>query len=153
MTATMTVIDLKEHEEFLDQYIVLRNRYADLLLTTPVTRPETKTWLQNSNIEIRGIVQKKVLLGVVILYLKKGGEIAFFVNGPNKGIGSQLLHIIKQVARDKGLKSIWAWVLQDNTIAQRAFEKNGFTKTETGMREYKGMGMHGIKYTLELTDL
>ena len=122
----MLVIDLKQHQEFLEQYIALRNRYVDVLLTSPVKLEETQKWFADKHVEIRGIVQGQSLLGVVLLYLDKGGEVAFFVREPNKGIGSQLLSIIKQIANDKGLTSIWAWVLHDNINAQKAFEKTPY---------------------------
>ncbi len=150
MSETLENIDLKKREGFLAQYIALRNSYAELLLTSPVTRAETETWLKRTDIEIRGIVQDTVLLGIVILYLDRGGEIAFFAKERNKGIGSQLLHIITQVAHEKRLKSLWAWVLQENIPAQKAFEKNGFIKKETTERDYQGITKQGIEYRLAL---
>lgn len=150
MRADIVVINLKEKEDFFDQYINLRNKYTELLLTSPVTLPETKEWLKREDIEIRGLVQNNVLLGVVILYLNRNGEIAFFVREPNQGIGSRLLQIIQNVARGKGLQSVWAWVLHDNLIAQRVFEKNGFVKIGMSEREYKAITKQGIEYKSDL---
>jgi len=150
MRADIKIIDLKEKEDFLDQYIHLRNKYVECLLTSPVTLSETKEWLKKSDIEVRGLVQDNVLVGVVILYLNRGGEIAFFVKEPNKGIGSQLLQIIQPVAKKKGLKSVWAWVLDENSIAQRTFEKNGFVKRGLSQRKDKGSMKQGIEYMLGL---
>ncbi len=87
-----------------------------------------------------------ILLGATILYLDREGEIAFFVKQPNTGLGSHLLMIIQEVACQKGLNSIWAWVLRDNAIACRAFEKNGFLKMEPSERTYKGAIKQGITY-------
>lgn len=145
-----TVIDLKQHQEFLEQYITLRNRYVGVLLTSPVTLAETQKWFANSHVEIWGIVEEQVLLGVALLYLDKGGEVAFFVREPNKGTGSQLLCIIKQIASDKRLPSIWAWVLHDNMSAQKAFEKNGFVRMGMSRREYQGVLKEGFEYRLPL---
>ena len=153
MGADIETIDLKEKEDFLDQYIDLRNKYIELLLTSSVTLPETKGWVKRNNIEIRGLVQDNVLLGAVILYLSRNGEITFFVKDPNKGIGSKLLQIIQNVAREKGLQSVWAWVLNDNFIAQRTFEKNGFVKTGMSEREYKGTTKQGFEYKLDLVNV
>ena len=153
MGADIETIDLKEKEDFLDQYIDLRNKYIELLLTSPVTLPETKEWIKRNNIEIRGLVQDNVLLGAVILYLSRNGEITFFVKEPNKGIGSKLLQIIQNIARGKGLQSVWAWVLEDNFIAQRTFEKNGFVKTGMSEREYKGTTKQGFEYKLDLVNV
>ena len=63
---------------------------------------------------------------MVILYVGKGSEITFFVKHPNQGIGSKLLNIIEDVAKERKLTSLWAWVLKNNFIAQRVFTKNGF---------------------------
>lgn len=140
------IIDLKKEKGFVEQYINLRNKYADLLLTSFVNVLGTQKWLNTTNAEIRGIVQNNVLCGVVILHLDKNAEIGFFVKYQNKGIGSKLLNIIEKVAKEKGLDSIWAWALEDNVIAQHVFEKNGFVKKDTSKREYDGMTKSGINY-------
>lgn len=140
------IVDLKEEEFFIEQYVHLRNSYTELLLTSPVNIFDTKEWLKRNDIEIRGIVQNRVLLGVVILYLSKDGEIAFFVKNQNKGKGSKLLCIIEKVAKEKNLLSIWGWVLEDNLIAQQVFKKCGFVKEGTTQKEYKGIIKQGTKY-------
>jgi ribosomal protein S18 acetylase RimI-like enzyme len=142
----MRTVDLKEEEYFIEQYVNLRNSYAELLLTSPVNIRETKEWLRRNDIEVRGFVQDDVLLGVVILYMHNDGEVACFVRYPNKGIGTELLKIIEEVAKGKKIGFIWAWVREDNFIAQRAFEKNGFRKTEISKREYDDVLKPGIKY-------
>lgn len=131
----MKIIDLKEEEYFIEQYVTLRNNHTELLLTSPVSISETREWLKRNDIEVRGFVQDDVLLGVVILYKQKDGEVAFFVRYPGKGTGSKLLKEIEEVAREKKLRFIWAWVRKDNLIAQRVFEKNGFKKGEISKRE------------------
>ena len=142
----MDIIDLRKREDFINQYVQLRNAYAELLLTSPVNISETREWLQKNDIEIRSLVENDVLLGVVILYLSKEGEISFFVKESSKGIGSRLLNIIEEVAKKKNLKSIWAWVLKENLIAQKAFERNGFKKESVSEKEYKGIVRKGIQY-------
>jgi RimJ/RimL family protein N-acetyltransferase len=148
----LEVIDLKERKEFIEQYIQLRNSYCELLLTSPVTLYETQRWLQKAEIEIRGLSDHDILVGVVILYLNRKGEVAFFVKEPSRGIGSQLLQLISKIAREKGLKSIWAWVLHDNIKAQRAFEKNAFVKIRENSRNYRGMTRQGLEYRLKLEE-
>jgi RimJ/RimL family protein N-acetyltransferase len=111
-----------------------------------VNASETREWLKKNDIEIRSLVENDILLGVVILYLNKEGEISFFAKELNKGIGSRLLNIIEEVAKKKNLKSIWAWVLGENLIAQKAFEKNGFKKESVSEKEYKGVLRKGIQY-------
>jgi ribosomal protein S18 acetylase RimI-like enzyme len=142
----METIDLKKEKDFVNQYVQLRNTYAELLLTSPMNISKTKEWLKKNDIEIRALVEDDILLGVVILYQNKEGEISFFVKDPNKGIGSRLLNIIEGIARKKNLKSIWAWVLKENLIAQKVFEKKGFIKEGKSEKEYKGMVREGIKY-------
>lgn len=140
------VIDLKKEGYFIEQYIQLRNNYTEVLLTSPVNISETKEWLKINDIEIRGLVQNEILLGAVILYIGRDGEIAFFVKDQNKGIGSKLLNIIKEVAMERDLESIWGWALKDNFIAQRVFEKNRFVREGIVEREYKGVIKKGIMY-------
>lgn len=141
-----TVIDLKNAINYIDQYVRLRNSYTKLLLTSPVSIVETREWLKKNDIEVWGIVENNILLGIAILYLSKDGEISFFAKDQNKGIGSKLLSIIENVASNKGLKYVWSWVLSDNHIAHRVFEKKGFTKEKADDREYNGMIKNGIEY-------
>lgn len=142
----MKVIDLKERLDFLQQYIDLRNQYCKVLLTTQVNLPETEDWMKGNLIEIRGMVEEDILLGAVILYLHRAGEITLFVKKPNQGIGSQLLRIIEEVARQKKLEYIWGWVLEDNLIAKRVFEKNRFIKEDTTERKFEGQAQSGTVY-------
>jgi len=140
------VIDVKKEEGAIEEYVSLRNRYSEFLLTKPVNLVETKEWLKDNQIEIRGFVRDGTLLGVVILYINRDGEIAFFAKDQNLGMGSKLLHIISQVAEKKNLKSIWGWVLKDNFIAKRVFEKNGFKKEGIAERVYEGSIKQGMRY-------
>jgi GNAT superfamily N-acetyltransferase len=140
------ILDLKEKENFIEQYVNLRNNYTKLLLTCPVNVFETKLWIRKPYVEIRGIVQNNILLGVVILYLNRNGEITFFVKYQNKGLGGRLLDIIEDVSKKKKLKNIWGWVLKDNLVAQRAFEKKGFTREGMSKKVYEGTLREGFRY-------
>jgi hypothetical protein len=121
------VINLKDEGSFIAQYVELRNKYSEMLLTAPVNVEETKKWLENEDIEVIGVVKGEVLLGVAILYLHRADEIAFFVRTPNCGVGGYLLKVVERSARDKRIESIWAWVLDNNVAARKAFTKAGYT--------------------------
>ena len=140
------IIDFKKHEDFIEQYVDLRNSYTELLLTAPVNISDTKEWLKRNDIEVRGILHDDILSGVVILYLNRSGEIAFFVKEKGQGVGSKLLKIAETVARERKLKSLWAWVLVGNFIAQRVFEKSGFLKEGISERQYKSIIKQGYTY-------
>lgn len=140
------VVDLKKEESFVEQYINLRNSYTGMLLTEPVNLSGTREWLKKADIEVIGLAEDNALLGAVILYLDRDGEIAFFAGEKNRGIGSKLLVLIEDVAKQKMLQSVCSWVLKENLIAQRVFEKNGFRKEGETVREYKGMSRQGIEY-------
>jgi len=142
----MRTIDLKIDRTLLNQYIELRNSYAEMLLTEPVTPEDTLEWLKRDDTEVMGLAEDDTLLGAVILYLNRGGEIAFFARERNKRVGSKLLFLIEYIAKHKKLQSIWSWVLEDNRIAQRVFEKNGFEKERETVRVYKGISKQGIEY-------
>jgi GNAT superfamily N-acetyltransferase len=138
------IVNLREELDFVEQYVQLRNRYCDVLLTTPVNIIDTKEWLKNNDIEIRGITRKNKLIGVTILFLNRQGEIAFFTSVTNQGVGSRLLSVIESVARERGLSEVWAWVLSDNIIAQRTFEKNGYRRDRESTKEYQKKTMNGF---------
>jgi RimJ/RimL family protein N-acetyltransferase len=85
----------------------------------------------NTPVEIIGLVRDSTLLGAAVLYLDRSGEIAFFVREKGKGYGSKLLKAIENVAREKGLRKVWARVLKNNHKAIRAFLKNGYKIVKT----------------------
>lgn len=144
------IIDLKMTEKFTEEYVSLRNHYCEFLLTKPVNVLETRAWLKSNGIEVRGIVGNATLLGAVILYLKRKGEIAFFAKDQNRGIGSKLLKIIEKVAKENNLKSVWAWVLSDNLAAQKTFQKNGYTLESQSSRSYEKEERPGVIYRKEI---
>jgi len=145
------VIDLKKEEEFIEEYVSLRNRYSELLTTKLVNVAETKEWLRDNQIEIRGLVQDDIFLGAVILYLNREGEIALFVKEPQQGIGTKLLKIVEQVAEEKKIGNVWAWVLLDNQKAQLVFRKNGYTEEAQSLRFYEGENKPGIIFRKNFT--
>jgi len=98
------IINLKKEEDFIEEYVSLRNRYRELLLTKPVNVLGTKEWLKRSDIEVRGIAKGPILLGVTILYLNQNGESAFFAKVQNQGLGTKLLKIIEEVAKEKKIR-------------------------------------------------
>ncbi len=146
------VIDLKKEEEFIEEYVSLRNSHSSLLLTTQVKVVETRKWLKRRDIEVRGIVKNSILTGVTILYLSREGEIAFFTKEPNQGTGKKLLEIIERVAREKNLEGVWAWVLDDNFPAKGTFQKNGYTVDGRSRRSYQGEHRLGVIFRKTFQD-
>lgn len=142
----MDVVDLKTRPDLIGQYIELRNSCSRLLLTQPVMPAQTKEWLREPGIVVQGIVDDNSLLGVVILYLNKNNEIAFFVKDKNRGIGTRLLGLAEEVAREKALPNIWGWVMEDNVIAKHVFEKCGFNKEKADYKYYNNAAKSGVKY-------
>lgn len=140
------VLNLKEHLDLLPQYVELRNSYCELLLTQPVGVAESIQWVQATTAEIRVIEEEKCVLGVVLLYLNRGGEVAFFVRQQNKGVGTKLLEIVDGVAMQAQLPLIWAWVREDNLAAAKVFEKCSYCVSAHEKRNYKGHLVRGIRY-------
>jgi len=144
--AEAAIIDLKREDLFIPQYVDLRNRYAQLLLSKPVTVAETKAWLLRESVEVRCLIEEDVLVGAVVLYLNKDGEVAFFVKEPKKEVGSQLLRLIEKVAAEKELGSLWAWVLTTNLAAQRTFLRNGYRLEKECSKKYNDQVLNGLIY-------
>ena len=144
------IIDLKQEETFIEEYVSLRNRYGNLLLTAPVTIAETKKWLKEGTTEVRGIAQNCSLVGVAILYLARNGEIAVFAKDQRQGVGTKLLKIIEKAARQKEVHRVWAWVLADNVAAQRTFRKNGYEVEGESSRVYGNESLKGIIFRKEI---
>lgn len=146
------VVNLEKEEFFIEQYVNLRNNYCELLLTEPVNILETKQWFKRKDIEVRGIAHGTVLLGAVVLYLIRNGEVAFFVRHEfrGKGIGSALLNIIEKAAEERKLNNLWAWVLSDNISAQKTFVKNGYVLGIETERMYRGEKKRGVVFNKKL---
>ena len=140
------VINLKDEGSFIAQYVELRNKYCELLLTVSVSVEETKTWIENEEVEVVGVVKGDALLGVAILYLHRAGEIAFFVRTPNHGTGSYLLKVVERIARDKGIVNIWAWVLEENIAAQRTFIKVGYALEKESSKYFERRLRKGVVF-------
>jgi acetyltransferase len=71
-------------------------------------------------------------LGVVRLIIEpdgKTGEVAFIVADPwqGLGLGTKMVDYMIEICRDKGLETIYAFMLPDNQRAIRLLKKMGFT--------------------------
>ncbi len=150
MTSGEEVVDLARRPEFVSHYVELRNQYVDLLVSSPVTFASTVEWLKRDDVEVRGILKDGVLQGAVVLYLDRDGEIAFFAREPGRGIGSRLLENIEEVGKRRNLASLWAWTMERNGAARRAFEKSGFIRETDVTREYQGSRIKGMVYRKQL---
>jgi phosphinothricin acetyltransferase len=142
----MKTIDLKKEIRYIEQYIALRNNYSDLLLTNPINKNDTLKWFKNKKIEIRGIIEREELIGIVILYINKGGEVTIFVKDKHRGLGKQLISIVEKIAKENNLCFIYAWVLKDNNNAKKLFEKCGFSQEGVEFKKYNEILFEGIQY-------
>ena len=140
------MINLKDESSFIAQYVELRNKYREFLVTVPVNVEETKKWIDNEDVEVVGVVRGDALLGVAILYLYRAGEIAFFVRTPNCGVGAYLLKVVERIARDKGIVNIWAWVLEENIAAQRTFIKAGYVLEKESSKYFEKRLRRGVVF-------
>ncbi len=141
------ILDLKDHPELVSQYVELRNCYCELLLTHSVDIAETIQWIEKTTAEIRVIQEGNSLLGVVLLYVDRGGEVAFFAREQNRGIGTKMLQVVDIVAKQKSLQEIWAWVREDNLVAAKVFKKCGYRESGREDRLYKEQRISGIRFT------
>ncbi len=143
----METIDLKTHRSYVQQYLDLRNALRDLLLTRQLTLEETIPWLDTTDTEIRCLVDDHIVVGVVMLYLEKNGEVSLFTKYPRKGLGSELLCIIEQVARERKIEKIWSWVLATNQAALGAIQKNGKTREAITTKRFGSREFTGVIFT------
>ncbi len=143
-------LDLKRAENMVPQYVSLRNSYADLLLSEPVAVDETVAWLRSTTAELVALAEDGILQGVAILYPDRDGEVAVFTREKGKGLGKRLLAAIGAVARKLGLPHVWAWVLEENTTAQRLFETSGYILKARESRRFQGRLKRGLRYFMAL---
>lgn len=146
----MQILDLKSNLSYVQQYIDLRNQYITELLTQPVQFAPTIDWIRNGNVLISIMVDDAVLCGVVILYFDRNCEVSVFVRERGQGIGSALLTHLGKEAFNRGVKQLWAWVLEDNLNARKLFEKNGYSFDGSSNRIYNNMIKQGMIYKKEL---
>ena len=144
------ILDLKKNPDFLPQYVELRNSYCELLLTHPVILSETIQWLKWTTAEIHLIEEENCLLGVLLLYIDRNGEVALFTRKHNAGIGKNLLRVADNIALSFSLPSIWSWIRADNYKAVHVFEKSGYCFVKREDRIYDNKVISGIKYTKKL---
>jgi len=142
----LKVADLRRSSRYIGQYVALRNRHADLLLTSEVGVEETEEWLRRTGDPVIVVTAGAELLGAAVLYLRRQGEVAFFARRPRRGIGSALLRALEGEARARGLGSIWGWALEDNAAARGAFEKCGFTPAGSSVRVFRGEERRGVRF-------
>ena len=75
--------------------------------------------------------KKKQMIGVVRIIAdawSESAEFAILIADPwqNKGLGSQMMDYMLEIARDKGIMKIYASVLGINTHMVRMFRERGF---------------------------
>ena len=144
-------LDLEADSPWVTPYVALRNQYVDLLLSEPVDVASTRRWLgDNDGTKVRCLIDGDRLLGCLILYPSRDGEVAFFAADKGSGIGARLLCLIPDLAASMDLDSVWAWVRTDNRIAQKVFEKCGFYSVGIETRVYTGEQILGIRYVRHL---
>lgn len=149
---TMRWVDLKNKPEYLKAYVALRNKHVRFLLTEVVSVDQTRAWMRRAEIEVFGLEDEGRLAGVAVVYLDRRGEIAFFVDRPNRGIGTRLLRRLALEARRRNWRRLWAWVLEENAAAVRVFEKSGFSRLRRSRRLYRGIQKRGIILTKTFVD-
>jgi acetyltransferase len=64
----------------------------------------------------------------------KRAEFAILVGDPwqGKGVGAKLLERCLAIAKERGIKTVWGIVLQENTGMQALARKLGFTVSKSG---------------------
>jgi acetyltransferase len=124
---------LEMFQNFSEQSI--RYRFFQIIKDTP-----HEVRVRYSNIDYDreiGIVaelkedQQRKILGVVRLIIEpngKTGEIAFIVADPwqGLGLGSKMVDYMIEICKDKGLETIYAFMLPDNRRAINLLNKMGF---------------------------
>lgn len=126
-TSSQRTVDLKSKKtpvEIIEQYVELRNRYHNLLNSRKVSVEETIEWLSKGHTIIYGIVEGDMLLGVVIIYIDRDYELTFFSRTSGKGIGTVLLKLADEIAKEHKIEQLRAWTFCDNVPARKSFIKN-----------------------------
>lgn len=77
--------------------------------------------------------------------------IAFYVEPvyKNLGIGSMIIKECEKIAKSKNKKEIKLWVLEENKIARKFYEKHGF-KSSNSSKRLEQLGVNEIRYIKKL---
>ena len=108
------------------------------------TREEALDYLKDDGLYIAR-ENEKIVGSIALSRESDQGNVLFIhtlVVHPNhlrQGIGSQLLAFAENCARDQGLSALQLHVYENNYVAIRSYEQNGYTqvdKVDIGLREY-----------------
>ena len=120
---------IKANVNILRQYVELRNRFHKELDTIQVTLDETITWIQAARVLGTCIMENNTLIGVGIIYLDRGNEVACFTNPQGKGIVGIVHKSLEKMATKENIHSLWAKTWAEDLRARRSLEKNGYVLT------------------------
>jgi len=146
----ITIVNLLDEPQYLNQYILLRNSNNKKLLTACVNVDDTLVWLKDERQKVFLACENEVLLGVCIIYFSKENEVSIFVKEYKKGIGTQLLAYVKEVAESTNIKSLWAWIEDGNIASYKLFNKNGFNYKKDKKKFFNGQEYFGKIYEVKL---
>jgi len=146
----ITIVDLLDKLQYLDQYVSLRNSNNKKLLTSCANVEDTLVWLKNERQRVFLACENEVLLGVCIVYFNKENEVSIFVKEHKKGIGTQLLSFVKKVVKSTDMRCLWAWIEDGNIASYKLFNKNGFSYKKDKKKFFNGQEHFGKIYKVKL---
>lgn len=127
-------------------YSALRNdddTYRWFLSEKKYSPDEVRAWIEDSirkgDINLFGFVDN-VLIGAVSLYKilhepygqAELGRVMVAKSQRGKGYGKRLIREASQIAREKGIETIVAFIKESNTASKKAFESVGYRDTLSG---------------------
>lgn len=128
------------------EYSRLRNSSSNSFFSKQqFTKEEVETWLKTLDsktniIYVSPSKNKDSLIGTVSLYNIDGisAEVGRIVIDPScrgRGLGLKLVQHSINCARIQKLKTLYAYILEDNTASRRLFEKAGFLFKNTSNKK------------------
>ncbi len=145
----VVVVNLKKNQQWLTDYVFLRNKHLQALLSEKVDLAATKEWLRQNDVELYGIIDGGIFQGAVVIYIKENkgeGEVAFFTSNIGCGYGGRLLKITDVVAVERRLSKLCAWTRDNNVPAINVFRRNRYFLVKKTEKTYRGEKIKGYLF-------
>lgn len=115
---------LNANSRYVPQYVALRNRYTEHLLSHNVDVEETRQWLGLRCVWIA--VQGGSVLGAAWIDASRADQLSIVCAQPGQGVGTLLMDFVEKEAKKYGRRSLSVAVSDRNPPALAFFLSRGY---------------------------